>query len=273
MRTRNVLTPTLLLSFVVWCTACKSTSSTPASSDTNSSPTSSNSSAPATSPAAPSSANPSSAPPPPANSPASPAFPGAPPTPAPPTEAAAPAQPVEPTPPPPPAPVVIPAGTTLRVRLVQSVGSKISVTGQSFDATFSSPVVVNGMTVVPVGTRALGTVTEAHASGRFKGGATLRLRLNSIHLDGATFAISTASYDQTSTGKGKRTAAMVGGGAGGGALIGGIAGGGKGALIGGLIGAGAGTAGAATTNRDITLPSETIIHFRMSSSLRLGAAS
>ena len=32
----------------------------------------------------------------------------------------------------PPAPAVIPAGTILRVRLVQSVGSKISVTGQSF---------------------------------------------------------------------------------------------------------------------------------------------
>jgi hypothetical protein len=188
-------------------------------------------------------------------------------------EAATPTQPVEPTPPPAPAPVVIPAGTTLHVRLVQAVGSKISGPGQSFDATLSSPVVVNGETVIPVGARVVGTVTEAHASGRFKGGATLHLRLNSIHLNGATFAINTAMYEQTSTGKGKRTAAMVGGGAGGGAIIGGIVGGGKGALIGGAIGAGAGTVGAATTNRDITLPSETIIHFRMSSSLRLGAAS
>jgi hypothetical protein len=149
------------------------------------------------------------------------------------------------------------------------VGSKISNQGQSFDATFSSPVVVKGTTLVPVGTRAVGTVTEAHASGRFKGGATLSLRLNSIRLNGATFAIHTATFAQTSTGKGKRTAAMVGGGAGGGAVIGGIAGGGKGALIGGLIGAGAGTVGAATTNRDITLPSETIVHFKLTSSLKL----
>lgn len=260
MQTRNVLTSTLLLSLVVWCTACKSTSSAPASSDTTSSQTSSNSSAPATSSAGSSSA-PTSQP----NAPASPSSPEAPPA-----EAAAPASPGEPTPPPPPAPVVIPAGTTLRVRLVQPVGSKISDPGQSFDATFSSPVVVDGNTVVPVGTRVVGTVTEAHASGRFKGGATLNLRLNSIRLNGGTFAIHTATYAQTSTGKGKRTAAMVGGGTGGGALIGGIAGGGKGALIGGLIGAGAGTVGAATTNRDITLPSETIIHFRLSSSVRLG---
>jgi hypothetical protein len=262
MRTRIVLTSTLLLSFAVWGTGCKSTSSAPASSDTSSSQTSPNS--PASPGAAPSSASPSSAPTSSPNSPASSA-----PEPAP-MEATAPPPAVEPTPPPPPPPVVIPAGTTLRVRLVQPVGSKISDPGQSFDATFSSPVVVNGNTVVPVGTRAVGTVTEAHASGRFKGGATLNLRLNSFRLNGSTFAISTATYAQTSTGKGKRTAAMVGGGTGGGALIGGIAGGGKGALIGGLIGAGAGTVGAATTNRDITLPSETIIHFRLNSSVRLG---
>jgi hypothetical protein len=67
-----------------------------------------------------------------------------------------------------------------------------------------------------------------------------------------------------SKGKGKRTAAMVGGGAGGGALIGGLAGGGKGAVIGGLIGAAAGTGGAGLTgNRDITLPAETALHFKL----------
>jgi hypothetical protein len=57
---------------------------------------------------------------------------------------------------------------------------------------------------------------------------------------------------------------MVGGGAGGGALIGGLAGGGKGALIGGLIGAAAGTGGAGLTgNRDITLPAETALTFKL----------
>ena len=57
---------------------------------------------------------------------------------------------------------------------------------------------------------------------------------------------------------------MIGGGAGGGALIGGLAGGGKGALIGGLIGAGAGTAGAAFTgNNDVVIPSESTITFHL----------
>jgi hypothetical protein len=63
---------------------------------------------------------------------------------------------------------------------------------------------------------------------------------------------------------------LVGGGAGGGALIGGLAGGGKGALIGGLIGAAAGTGGAGLTgNRDITLPAETRLTFKLVEALEI----
>jgi hypothetical protein len=69
-------------------------------------------------------------------------------------------------------------------------------------------------------------------------------------------------------GKGKRTAVMAGGGGGLGALIGGLAGGGKGALIGGLVGAGAGTGGAAFTgNKEIVIPAETTLTFRLEHSV------
>jgi hypothetical protein len=128
---------------------------------------------------------------------------------------------------------------------------------------------VKGEKVIPAGTRAVGTVTEAHPSGRFKGGATLAVELNSIRLNGQIYPIRTSQFSSESKGKGKRTAGFIGGGGAGGALIGGLAGGGKGALIGGLIGAGAGTAGAATGNRDITLRSESPLSFRLSSSLTL----
>jgi len=159
----------------------------------------------------------------------------------------------------------------LHVKLVQSIGSKISQQGQRFDATFSSSVVVKGQKAIPAGTSAAGTVTEAHAAGKFKGGATLVVELNSIHLNGETYPIRTSQVSSQSKGKGKRTAGMIGGGTAGGALIGGLAGGGKGALIGGAIGAGAGTVGAATTgnNRDITLASESPLSFQLASSLTL----
>jgi hypothetical protein len=155
------------------------------------------------------------------------------------------------------------------VTLVQAIGSKLSQEGSRFDATLSSPVTVKGVRVIPASTRAVGTVTEAHPSGRFKGGATLAAELNSIHLNGKIYPIRTSQWSSESKGKGKRTTAMIGGGGGAGALIGGLAGGGKGALIGGAIGAGAGTVGAATGNRDITLKSESALSFQLASSLTL----
>jgi hypothetical protein len=74
----------------------------------------------------------------------------------------------------------------------------------------------------------------------------------------------------TQKGKGKRSAVMIGGGGGAGALIGGLAGGGKGALIGGLVGAGAGTAGAAFTgNKELTIPAESAVTVKMTAPLTL----
>jgi hypothetical protein len=161
-------------------------------------------------------------------------------------------------------PVVVPADTVITVVLDEPVGSKTSSSGQNFAATVSQPVEVEGRIAIPKGARATGVVKDAKAAGRFKGGASLELTLASIEINGTDYEVHTTAPVQTSKGKGKRTAAMVGGGAGGGALIGGLAGGGKGAVIGGLIGAAAGTGGAGLTgNRDITLPAETPLNFQL----------
>jgi hypothetical protein len=166
--------------------------------------------------------------------------------------------------PPRPKPIVVPAETVISVVLDEPVGSKISTPGQQFTATVNQPVEVDGRLAIPKGARATGIVKDAKRAGRFKGGAQLELTLASIEVHGENYDVHTTAPNETSKGKGKRTAAMVGGGAGGGALIGGLAGGGKGALIGGLIGAAAGTGGAGLTgNRDITLPAETPITFKL----------
>lgn len=167
-------------------------------------------------------------------------------------------------------PVVIPAGAVLTVRLDQAVGSKISNSGDSFSATLAQPVVVNGATVIPAGAAAQGTVVQAAPLGRFKGGAVLSLALTSVTIHGASHDIQTATVSRSEKGKGKRSAVMIGGGAGLGALIGGLAGGGKGAAIGAAAGAGAGTAGTAFTgNKNIVLPAESTLSFSLSQPLQV----
>jgi len=170
----------------------------------------------------------------------------------------------------PPPPIVIPAGTTLTVRLAESVGSKISSPGQSFRATLSRDVVVDGVPAIPAGASARGTVVDAKPLGRFKGGAILELRLTSITVNGAQQRIETSALTTTEKGKGKRTAVMTGGGAGLGAIIGGIAGGGKGAAIGAAAGAGAGVGGSAFTgNHEIVFPAESALSFRLRAPLQV----
>jgi hypothetical protein len=166
--------------------------------------------------------------------------------------------------PPRPRPIVVPAETVISVVLDESISSKTATPGQNFSASVREPIEVDGRVAIPKGARATGVIKDAKAAGRFKGGASLELTLASIEINGTSHDVHTTAPNETSKGKGKRTAAMVGGGAGGGALIGGLAGGGKGALIGGLIGAAAGTGGAGLTgNRDIVLPAETPITFKL----------
>ncbi len=172
--------------------------------------------------------------------------------------------PSQPAPPPPPPPVVIDAGTLLTVTIDQTVSSKTNNNGDPFAASLAAPISVGGVTVLPTGTRAKGTVVQADSAGRVKGGAVLALTLDSITVNGQPYSIQTSEFEETIKGRGKRTAIGAGGGAAFGAIIGGLAGGGKGAAIGALAGGGAGTAGTAFTGkRDITIPAETRLHFKL----------
>jgi hypothetical protein len=164
--------------------------------------------------------------------------------------------------------VTLPAGTAVTVRLSSAVGSKLSAKGEHFSAIVARPVEVNGKVVLPAGAEALGKVVEAVPQGRFKGAAELRLVLETVTLNNDSYDVQTSSVSRSLKGKGKRTATFIGGGAGGGALIGGLAGGGKGALIGAALGAGAGTAGAAYTGeKEIVLPAESALSFKLTEPL------
>lgn len=170
-----------------------------------------------------------------------------------------------------PADVKIPAGTTLAIRINQHISVKTSSPGDRFDGEIVDPVAGdNNQIIVPKGTPVGGVVAAAHKRGHFKGASILQLRLTSMTLNGTRYPLDTSSLTRTKKGKGKRSAAFIGGGSGLGMLIGGLATGGTGLLIGGLAGAGAGTAAAGLTgNGDIDIPSESIIHFRLADALQI----
>src|SRR6202158_674828 len=161
-------------------------------------------------------------------------------------------------------PLVVPAGTTVTVRLGSALGSKLSESGETFTGTVAKEVLAGDPVAIRRGTPVSGTVVDAKSLGRFKGAAELQVRLDSINLNGADLQVRAATQTFTAKGKGKRTAVMTGGGAALGGLIGGLAGGGKGAAIGLAAGAGAGGGGAGVTaNKDIVLPAESALSFQL----------
>jgi hypothetical protein len=150
------------------------------------------------------------------------------------------------------------------IRTTETLSASHDEVGDPFTGELSEPLVAHGITLFPRGTRVAGTVVAAKGRGRFKGSGSLGIELTSI----GESHVQTTEYEKELSGKGKRTGGLIGGGAGLGALIGGLAGGGKGAVIGGLAGAGAGTAGAAYTgNKDVVIPAESLVTFSLTAPL------
>ena len=184
---------------------------------------------------------------------------------------AAPMSPVAPEPNKPivkPADVRIPAGTNMAIRINQHISVKTTPAGSRFTGEIAEPIAVNDRVIVPRGTPVGGVVEESHKRGHFKGSSILQLRLTTMTLNGTEYPLETGAFTRTKKGKGKRSAAWIGGGTGAGMLIGGLATGGVGLLVGGLSGAGAGTAVAGLTgNKDIDLPAESLVRFRLADDL------
>jgi len=186
--------------------------------------------------------------------------PAATPTPAPAPVAAAPAPPE----PPKPIEAEIPAGTTLAVRMIDSIDTEVNKQGETFRASLEAPIIINGQTVVPAGTDVTVEISEAKSAGRMAGRSELNLQAVRLELQGQTYALTTDAYQKQGASEGKQTATKVGVGAAAGAVIGAIAGGGKGAAIGATIGAGGGTAvSAAKKGEQIKVPSETRLSFTL----------
>jgi len=178
--------------------------------------------------------------------------------------------PPQPAPPPPPQPitVAIPSNTVVTIRTIDTIDSTTNKTGQAFNASIDEPIIANSRVIVPKGSNATLKLVNANSAGKYKGTSELTVSLDSFTYQGKTYMLSTTDVQEEGSSRGKRSAAVIGGGAVLGAIIGGIAGGGKGAAIGAAAGGGGGAAvQGLTKGQQIKIPAETRLDFTLHDSV------
>jgi hypothetical protein len=160
--------------------------------------------------------------------------------------------------------VILPAGQSLLVRMIDGVDSSKNHVGDIFHASLETDLNVNGQLVARKGTDVYGRLATAESAGKFAGKSELQLELTRIVIDGHDYPLVSSDYNVQGKGRGGDTAKKVGGGAVLGAIIGGIAGGGKGAAIGAAAGGGAGAGVQIITHgQQVKVPSEALLEFRL----------
>ena len=169
----------------------------------------------------------------------------------------------------------LPSGTELTVRTAEDIDSSTAVVDQTFAAIVERDILgESDNMIIPAGSHAVLVVREISAGGT-TGSPDMVLDLQSMTVSGRRYLVSTADLKEdsgTGIGKNKRTAETIGGGAALGTIIGAIAGGAKGAAIGVLIGA-AGGAGVQVLNKgkDVRVPAQTLLSFRLDKPVSLQA--
>jgi hypothetical protein len=161
--------------------------------------------------------------------------------------------------------VTLAAGTMLPVRIGEALSSARNQPGDTFLATLTQPLVIDGWVIAERGARVEGRVIDATPAGRVKGVSHLGISIVRLATaDGQNIRIRTEQYVKDGPASTGTDAAKIGGGAALGAIIGAIVGGGKGAGI----GAGAGGAAGAgdvllTRGKPAEIPVEARVSFRV----------
>jgi hypothetical protein len=89
--------------------------------------------------------------------------------------------------------VTIPQGTAVRATVSQALASNKNHSGDSFAAILSSPIKVDGKTVVPKGAHVAGRVVTAKKAGP----AELTVALTSVEVNGKSYKLATDPIDRT----------------------------------------------------------------------------
>ena len=118
-----------------------------------------------------------------------------------------------------PTSVLIPHGTVLSVRLLDTLSSRTAQPGQQFTAALAAPVIIHTKVIFPKYARVRGHVVSARESGRLHESGYLRLMLDAVQLpDGKWIDLHTTSVSVGGRSNMKRDWTVIGGGAGPGAI-------------------------------------------------------
>jgi hypothetical protein len=178
----------------------------------------------------------------------------------------------------------VPAGTALMVRLDTTLATFSNRAGDPFQGKVTQAIVVNGSTLIPVGTTVEGRVTKVSEPRRIAGKPTLGILAEAVILPtGERYFLDATLVDTNIRGtdvneegqfKGfghdRRDQLEAGGGTAGGMLIGGLIGGGPGILIGGAVGASATTVHWLSKHRSAILPAGTELTLELNRPMTMG---
>ena len=109
-----------------------------------------------------------------------------------------------------PLPNTLMDGTTVKLRLAETVSSADATTGQQVPFEVTEEVVVQGVTVIPKGAQALATVTEAQSKKSMGRGGKLNVNIDSVRLaDGEKAQLRAVKDGKGGGHAGAMTGAMV----------------------------------------------------------------
>jgi len=138
--------------------------------------------------------------------------------------------------------LIVPAGTSLTAVLQTRLSTDVNGAGDPFVATTVEPIVVDGRTLVPAGSRIDGVLRDVQASGRIKNRARMTLVFQEIaDAAGKTHPMSAMPLTIQAASETHNDVLKIAGGTAAGAVIGAITGKKNGAVVGAAAGAGAGT--------------------------------
>ncbi|MFY9700880.1 MAG: hypothetical protein WCB56_15480 [Terriglobales bacterium] len=182
----------------------------------------------------------------------------------------------------------LPTGTAVKMKLETTLATFSSKAGDPFSARVTEPLVMDGKTVIPIGTTVEGRVTKTNEPRRIAGKPTIAIFPENLVLPNGDRFMLSASLVDTNAGRGSdvnsegqfkgdghdaKDLTEIGMGTGGGMLIGALAGGGKGFLIGGMIGATVTVTHWLGKHRSATLPAGTELVMELNRPMTMSTAS